>query len=102
MYYLYVVGDTNDGDYVTSMTLLKPGELSRFEPLFKEIKKHGLLNKHNWFTQEYQDHSSEELYGDLSELAEEFDAKFVPYGEYGVHTIEEVKVFVVQSITEFV
>jgi len=94
-YLLVIEGDTNDGDYVTENTIITEKDLEEIKPIVKAIKAYTKKNKdeHNWFTQESQNDTAEEKYSDIYETKafKKFE-NYVPYGEYGVHTIESVVV----------
>ncbi len=92
-YTLYVVADSNDGDYLTKDTAgLTLEQIQKFLPLIDAIKEAG---SYNWYTcDKYEkvkgnDPDPAELYPQFKELVEEFD-ELVPWGEYGVHTIIEI------------
>lgn len=96
MIYVYVVADTNDADYVSLLTPIESDkDRDRISFIAKAIKECG--ERHNWPTGEYEDSTPEKLYaGQLSEDDIEFMSNYVPYGEYGVHTIVSIKVLHVE------
>lgn len=100
---LTVVADTNDGDYMTEINKISEEDLKRFLPLFAAIQDSSF--DHNWCTSYYErDPCPRSMYARFdSELIEEFD-QLVPHGEYGVHTIDSIRVRLVQvlSNTEYV
>lgn len=91
-YTLYVVADSNDGDYLTKDTAgLTLEYIQKFVPLIEAIKK---VRRYNWYTADRYEKVKKEadpsqLYPEFKELVEEFD-ELVPWGEYGVHTITEI------------
>lgn len=114
--YLEVVADTNDADYVTSRNEITREEIEQLKPLIKAI---ALQKGHNWDTSEYARDSDrptrmypefisyKEGYGPDDE--DDYEARdwqndiinlfgeYVPYGEYGIHTIKSITVMEVQS-----
>lgn len=55
---------------------------------------------HNWNTSEYshEEESPENMYEEfLTEGEVEIFNTFLPYGEYGIHTIEEIKILEISS-----
>jgi|SRR6185436_8452684 len=91
--YLIVKADTNDADYVTKKTEIKDGEIDKYLHLISVIKSNGK----SWKTGEVSDEGLEEQYPDFSlEVLESF-GKLVPYGEYGVHTIESIEILEVSN-----
>ena len=92
---LVVKADMNDADYVEESSEITEEELEKFKPLIAAIK----ANKgyHNWETSEYGDEPPEDMYPEFdSRLLEKFGDR-VPYGQYGVHTIESIKLLRVVS-----
>jgi hypothetical protein len=103
---LVVRGDHNDADFVTKITPITQENLDRFLPLIEAIRafprKPNYAGPHNWPVGEYgcrEDLGDTPLgvaYGDLGELAEEFDETYVPHGDdnsgYSLHSIYEIYV----------
>jgi hypothetical protein len=114
--YIYIVADTNDGDYVSEMSLITDEMLEKIKPVINAIKAFepyeaystGVWRSKWTHTTNYPcgeanradlgEKSAEELYGHIDGF-KEFD-QFVPNGEYGIHSIESIKVFNVESIEE--
>src|SRR4051812_47930893 len=88
MYELVIKADTNDGDYITQASKLTRSELEALKPILEVIKAH----HGRWETGDIGDTS--ELYKPelTSEQIEWFD-NLVPFGEFGVHTIESAVVY---------
>lgn len=89
---LTVIADENDADYLHSICNIDEDTLKRLRPLLEAIRD--CDDDHNWCTSEYgHSPSPEEMYPDIDpELIQEFDEEYVPGGEYGVHTIDTLKV----------
>ncbi len=88
--YLEIKADTNDADYVTCRTIITQQQIDRLKPLIEAIKNNP--DSHNWITSEYfsDDHKRpEDAYGQFGKLVEEFE-DYIPYGEYGIHTIKSI------------
>lgn len=92
--YIIIVGDTNDGDYVTEKTPITDQEIEQLKPILAHIGK----KSSNWNTRyEYdEDELATLIYKDVF-TEEQFKLmdKFVPHGEYGIHTIESVDIITV-------
>lgn len=99
---LNVKADTNDADYIENTKEITQKTLEFLDPLFKAIavvserKKHDWNNTYNWPTSEYRDENTVEgVYEEFKDVTptmlKVFD-QYVPYGEYGVHTIEHIHV----------
>src|SRR4051812_25843952 len=108
---LVVRGDHNDADYIIKVSPITQKEIDKFTPLLSAIKKFkpyksktqdgkmGWSHDHNWPCGEYGcredlgEKTLVELYGDLAELAKEFDELYVPHAEgWNLHTIHEIYV----------
>lgn len=105
-YQVLVIGDTNDGDYVTQETILTDEAYDQLLPLLYKVAgilrqpikhqtKHG-PQLHNWpngetLRDDLGELAPNDLYKDLltEEEYETFD-ELVPYGEYGIHTITHI------------
>jgi hypothetical protein len=92
--YIHIEADTNDGDYVAKLKRITEEEIVRFRPIIKEIVE----NDGKYETGDIGN-SAEELYGGF-EYFDDFRC-FVPYGEYGVHTIEQIKILEVINVEYF-
>ena len=105
MKYLLVRADTNDADYVRSFKPIEEEILAKFLPLFQAIKdfkpyKGGRTShRHNFPTgdccrEDMGEKQVEEIYADIDpEILGEFQEEYMPNGEFGTHTINEIKVF---------
>lgn len=99
MKYIEVIADANDGDMVTEMT--KVDDDINFELLmmmFKTVKLAG-----GDFTTCDQGNGGVELLRenrfDDDDINMFFD--FVPYHEYGIHTIETIRIYDVKDVIEY-
>lgn len=97
--YLEITADPNDADYVTERTVVTDEQLEAIKPVIEAIKN--CKADHNWETGEMKaDCTPQKLYVDIGILSKDqiklFD-NFLPYSEYGIHTIESVKLLVVQE-----
>lgn len=94
---VYIEGDTNDGDYISSLTELEDGQIDLIRKFAKCVKIVSQTDRHNWPTSEYDDCTVQELYIDTGLLTEEESEQinhngYVPFGEFGIHTIKEIKI----------
>jgi hypothetical protein len=121
MKYLFVQADTNDADYVSKFTEISDEDLAKLMPLFEAIKafkrykgkcKDGPAWEHNhnfpWGSGEYVprkdlgEKTVWEIYPEYKEAIRIFVDQYWPYGEYGIHTIDNIKVFNVAGIEEII
>lgn len=107
-----ITADTNDGDYVTSNKEITDEELVLIEPVVEAIKNFKPYEVGRW--KHTHNYPTGVVYrGDLGELsAEEYYTKIVtpkefetfdelvPYNEYGIHTIESIKVLEIVKETK--
>jgi hypothetical protein len=97
-----VTADTNDADYVTQQQYIRDEkelvELKRILGIIKAKTKSMGKWSHNWPTSDYVDQTVQDLYkGVLTEEEIEWFSGYVPYGEFGVHTITSVVVYHVEK-----
>lgn len=107
--YLRIVADTNDANYVERWTPLNypedsnyyaelekvvPRVLEGIKKKASDLKEEGkLCNFNNWPCGEYCREVLTEFYsGYISEEDLDFFNDLLPYGEYGIHTIESIEV----------
>jgi hypothetical protein len=92
---LIITADTNDADYITQQIYIKDekelAEIKRILSIIKtktnQLVKKG-PNRHNWPTSDYSQDTVGALYkGKLNEGEIEWFNQYVPYGEFGIHTI---------------
>jgi len=102
---LIVKADTNDGDYITAVNEIteeefylisevidaikqfKPYEEIRFDISWKHESNYPIGECHR---SDLGEKSVEEMYGHLKGF-KLFNDKFVPYNEYGIHTIKSIE-----------
>ena len=116
-YYINIIADTNDGDYISEMSEISEEELELIRPVVESIKafkpykgkskRGGEWSHDNNFPfgdccrEDLGQKEAEEYYvgGELV-TQEQFDAfmKFTPQVEGGIHTIESVEVFHVTEV----
>lgn len=109
---LIIVADTNDGDYVTEITAVDTETLDKIKPLVKAIKNfkpyigqyesydgtmRGTTHDHNWpdgecLREDMGEKNIYEIYSDFDEDVIDTFRDLCPVDEYGIHTIESVKV----------
>jgi hypothetical protein len=93
---IIVEADTNDGDYISEISDLEPGDVEKVQKIVNVISEKG--QDYNWPSSEYIDETAEELYKDLlTEEEIEFMDSFVPHGEHGVHSINSIRILEVVS-----
>ena len=100
--YIYITADTNDGDYVSDMTIITDEELEIIKPVIEAIKN--CKTSHNWETGEMAGNCRpKDLYvktGILTQEQVDDFSEYCPHGEYGIHTIEEITLYNVESEEE--
>lgn len=89
--YLEIKADTNDADYIHQRSEISEELLEQFKPLIIDIKKRGKNYGHNWDTSEYGRANTRPsiMYAEFGDLVDMF-SEFVPYGEFGVHSIRGI------------
>jgi len=84
-YIITITVDCNDGDLLTRDEEILEEKLKFIHPLIEEIRNY--KGAYNYPTAEYRDKTHEDLYTGIHEdVFEEFN-DYLPYGEYGFHTI---------------
>lgn len=115
---LVIVGDTNDGDYITSINEITEDTFDKLQPMIEAIKNFKSYNgakasykstgywihNHNYPASEYiredlGEKTIQELYGHIENF-KEFD-NFTPYGENGIHTIKEISVYEIHNKNQY-
>lgn len=117
-YEITITADTNDADYITAVNPISEKELELIKPLISAIKKfkpykvkyNRSWGKHEEATSTHHhnypigdclrgdmgEKSPEELYKFDSEVFELFE-EYLPYSEYGIHTIASVTICPLQE-----
>lgn len=92
--YLLVTADTNDGDYISDFNLITDEQLEEIKPVIEAISNvDRAVNWCNWPDSENLDETPYMTYdGILTEEQITTFRHFTPYGEYGIHSIENVHV----------
>lgn len=95
-FYLYIEGDTNDGDYIGRLREINEIDIPRIKKVTDAIKNNPEIE---WSVHEYTDETYEDFIekGLVSEEDADFFNGFIPYGETGVHTIEKINLIKVES-----
>jgi len=95
---LTIVADYNDANYITEIHHIDQETLDKLHPIMTEV---GKTRRYNWNTSEYaQAPSPNEMYPQFDEdVIDHFDS-LVPYGEHGVHSIETIKIRVLEVLYE--
>lgn len=99
---LYMKADTNDADYISKETDLgdyTDGQVGRIRELCRIVMQQ---IGHNWPFIDGDWESVVELYKDtIPEADLEFFDEFVPFDEFGVHTIEAIEIHMVEVLESF-
>lgn len=82
-------------DYITEISHISEKELYNILPVINAIRElteqnKNTLNFHNWPDNEYLDDSYRELYPQLTEEQLETFQEYLPFGEFGIHTIQSI------------
>ena len=110
-YEIIIRADTNDADYVTSINTISEEDLNTIKPLieaiknFKPYKRSEWTHSHNFPYSEYTredlgEKPARELYNEFSSEVFGMFEDIVPYGEYGIHTIESITITPFQEKTK--
>jgi hypothetical protein len=99
--YIVIKADTNDADCITEMSVISDEDLAIIQPVIDLLKSKRKERRHNWEIGECErDGTIHERYVETGLLTEEqvdvFD-EYVPHGEYGIHTIESIRLLVVSE-----
>ena len=109
MKYLIIKADTNDADYITSKNEVSDEQLELLQPVFKVLQEKRIEflksknwgDRHNWECGEIDNgRTPEKLYIETGLLTQEqvdMFEEYLPYDEYGLHTIEDIEILVVQE-----
>lgn len=97
--YIVIKIDTNDADYIESVSEIDDDLLNEFRPLIAEIKQfkpHKIDGKrinYNWVSGEMADYHHCPNYGATfsDELVDMF-SNFIPYSEHGCHSIKSIRI----------
>ncbi len=100
---IIIKADTNDADYVHAIIEdewhLKPENLNRFKKIAQVVKDNKVESKygghHNWDNGEYAREGDEPatMYeGLLTKDDRDFFEEYIPYGDYGIHTIVSIRI----------
>lgn len=106
--YIEIEGDTNDADYVTKRNEITDEQLAEIAPVIKAIKEYNedesiTTQKYNWWDLDFSRRDNptpRQLYVETGKCTEEeFELfnQFTPYSEHGIHTIESIKILIVQE-----
>ena len=110
--YIFIKADTNDADYISTFESITDEQLEVIRPMIQAIKdfkpykstyknkwepdkEYERIHAHNFsngecYREDLGEKSIEELYGSVPGFHQFLD--MVPYGEYGIHTIESIKI----------
>lgn len=89
--FILITADTNDGDYISNVSPISDEEIELFRPIIEVINNYP--RGHNWPNSEYDDESPEEIYEGLLTIEQiELMEEYVPYGEYGIHTVVSIEI----------
>lgn len=104
IYEIVIEADTNDADYITSISSISEEDLERFKPLIAAIAEFdGMkLNPPSYNASNWANYDHDNRYGNLDpaeryaefgpDLISEF-SDYVPNGEHGVHTITSIEYY---------
>jgi len=85
---LYINADTNDGDYINDETTVNNEDIHILISALRKLREYTL--SHHWHDNWANDFNNFEPRKEyLNDEEYEVLNEFVPYGEYGVHTIED-------------
>ena len=109
--YLFVCVDTNDGDNLESLTPISDEDIDALLPLMAAIEQFkpyqatvrgmSMTHRHNFpygevLREDLGERSVDELYGmEHKDALQLFQDNYLPYSEYGCHTIESVRVLTI-------
>ena len=98
---LWIKADTNDADYITSENSVNEGDLEVIRKVCKVIKENSGLHSIKWETGEIG--NPHETWGKLlTDFEIEIFDDYIPYGEYGIHTVEAVELRKIEVLEKFI
>jgi hypothetical protein len=93
---VYIVVDHNNRDYVTSLNYISEEQYVMLQKIVKVIRENP--HSHNWVSGEHYDAIIMSYYdGKLTDEEYEFIDELLPYHEYGIHTIEHIRIIKVAN-----
>lgn len=104
---IIIKADCNDGDYVYSFRNIDEEDVKILHIIANVIRNLTTGKRepfHNWNTSEYKRESELTPYqmyvlsGLLTESQFDFFAELAPYGEFGIHTINSIKLIETKAI----
>ena len=102
---ILVKADTNDADYITERNSITDAQIEEIMPMIEALRNFKInkvvvrpdgsqvRQRHNWpagDSKRFRELSPQEMYGHVPGF--DLFSDFVPYGEYGIHTIESVEI----------
>ena len=98
---LWTKADTNGADYITSENSVNEGDLEVIRKVCKVITENSGLWGIEWKTGEIG--NPYDTWGELlTEEEIEIFNYYIPYGEYGIHTIEAVELRKIEVLEKFI
>ena len=98
---LWIKADTNDANYITSENSVSDGDLEVIRKVCKVITENSGFHGIKWETGEIG--NPHETWGKLlADLEIEIFNDYIPYGEYGIHTIEAVELRKIEVLEKFI
>ena len=101
--FIYIECDENDADYRSSLCEITPETLEAIRPVIDAIRAYTSQPDREWGDYNYltgervgEGDSAEKMDGEVPGW-EEWN-EFVPFAEYGFHTVSEIKIFHVESV----
>ena len=110
--YIIIEADTNDGDYIREKNLVNEQEIEAIKKVAKAIKNFKPYTTSNKWThnnnfpigdchrRDLEQESAKDYYvgrGLVSEVDFTMFEDNIPYGEYGIHTITNIDLLIVQE-----
>lgn len=88
--FVVIKADCNDADYISEISDVNSDDIKFIKYVW------GIISKRNgrWENGEYGDIPPRKMYkNELTEKEIERFSSFLPYGEYGIHTVESIKIY---------
>lgn len=95
--YAIVEADTNDGDYVMEQTVITDEDINVVKNAIAKLN--GIGSGLAWGKGDMREDNNDphKIYPQLSDLEIDIINDISPHGEYGIHTIESIKILEVVS-----
>lgn len=87
--YIYIEVDTNDGDIISVASLATDNDIMKFKSIYKKIG--GCMEE--WGDGDVCSRDPLIVYPELTKNDKDFINDYMPYDDYGFHSVNKIKIF---------